>query len=208
MPGAAFCHRCRTRVVRQATPTAPGSAQAPAVTPLARRPERPGGVTLVALLDFAAAALALAPAAAVAGTLGTGAGPGSALVAGAGAGALLAGLAVVAGMGLLQLEEFGRRAQLGLGLVGLPIIPVGTTVSILLWVYLTRPGTRLLFSGRSDLSPAEVASLTRATKDQGLAVAGAVLGLAATVMALLLLGSLFLVRVLAAAPAASSVVAG
>jgi hypothetical protein len=145
----------------------------------------------VALLDLVTAGAALAPAAAIAGTLGDGEGPGPALVASAGVGALIAGLAVVAGMGLLKLEEYGRRTQLGLAIVGLPFVPVGTAVSILLWIYLTRPGVRLLFSGRSDLSPDEATTVARAARDQGLALAAAVLGLATAALVVLMLASVF-----------------
>jgi hypothetical protein len=198
MPGAAFCSRCRQRVPRPS----PGGGLAPpagSLPPPAASaeggpiPARPGVLTALAVLDFLSAAIALAPAAAAAGRLhrdGSHAG----ILAAAGACALLAGVAVVAGMGLWQLEEYGRRTQLGLAVLGLPLVPVGTFMSILVLGYLAKPGTRLLFSGRSQLSPDEAAEVSRAAGDQGLAMAAAVVGLVLAGLVLLGLAAAFLVR--------------
>jgi hypothetical protein len=162
-------------------------------------------MTLVAVLDLAVAAIALAPAAFLAGTLADVHPPEAPLVVAAGVGALLAGVAVVTAVGLLQLEEYGRRGQLGLAIVGLPLVPFGTAVSILLAIYLTRPRVRLLFARRGALSPAGQAALAHAAGDQGLAIAAAVVGLTAAAIVLLALFSAFLMNLLAALPPSSGV---
>ncbi len=191
MPGAAFCSRCRQRVPR---PSPVGGLPPPAATAVGGPiPGRPGVLTALAVLDFLSAAIALAPAAAAAGRLHRD-GNHAVILAVAGACALLAGVAVMAGMGLWQLEEYGRRTQLGLAVIGLPLVPVGTFMSILVLAYLAKPGTRLLFSGRSRLSPDEAAEVSRAAGDQGLAMAAAVVGLVLAGLVLLGLAAALLVR--------------
>jgi transglutaminase-like putative cysteine protease len=143
-------------------------------------------LTALAVLDFLAAAILLSPAAAVAQRLRH-EGDHSLLLAGAGASALLAGLAVAAGMGLWQVEEYGRRTQMGLLALGLPLVPVGTFLSILLYLYLAKPGTRLLFAGWRDLSPEEADEASRPSAEQRLAMAAAGLGLILAVVALLVI---------------------
>lgn len=212
IPGTVFCHRCRARVGRRTQAGRATHPPLPAPTPHAatptpeRRPPRPGRprcMTLVAALDLAVAVIALAPAALLVATIADAEPPEAALVAGAGVGALLAGVAVVTGIGLLQLKEYGRRGQLGLAVVGLPLVPFGTVVSILLAVYLTRPRVRLLFAGERVLSTAEQDALANAVEDQGLAMAAALVGLAAAAIVLLALLSALLINLLAALPASS-----
>jgi len=139
--------------------------EAPSV---ARR--RPMALTALATLDILLVAIALAPAAAVAGLMGA---PrdSAALLAVAGLSALVAGLAAVAATGILQLEEYGRRAQLTLLSVGMLFVPVGTLVSFLLWTYLKKPEVRLLFSGRAHVHGARPAGSGDIRTETGMALA-------------------------------------
>jgi type II secretory pathway pseudopilin PulG len=73
-------------------------------------------------------------------------------------------LALACAVGLWRLRPWGRRVQIGLAVIGLLAIPVGTVVAALVLWYFFRPAVRLLFSGRApeELSPAEVALVARA----------------------------------------------
>jgi hypothetical protein len=82
---------------------------------------------------------------------------------------------VIAGMGLLQLEEYGRRTQIGLSVLALPLLPVGTLVAILLYGYLAKEPTRRLFAGE-DAAGGHPRESRGTGSAHGLALAGVVLG--------------------------------
>lgn len=69
----------------------------------------------------------------------------------------LAALQLACGLGLWRLQSYGRTIQLILGWIGLLGFPVGTVISILILLYLFKPGIKLLFSGRPQtaLTPDE-----------------------------------------------------
>jgi hypothetical protein len=54
-------------------------------------------------------------------------------------------------------HPFGRALQRLVALLWLPVVPFGTLLGLVMWIYLGRPGVRLLFSGRAgrQLSDAE-----------------------------------------------------
>jgi hypothetical protein len=144
-------------------------------------------LTALAALDFVWAGTLLTPAAYAATRLARN-DSSPAQLAAIGGLALLAGVAIVAGMGLLQLEEYGRRTQLGLAALALPLVPLGTLVAILLYVYLTRPRTRLLFEGPD--APAAPEADEPPGREHGLAMAAVVLGFvvaAAVIVAIVVL---------------------
>jgi hypothetical protein len=147
-------------------------------------------ITAMAVLDFMAVVILLVVAMALMVPDGE-QGLGAPEIAGAGLLALIAGLNVVAGMGLLHLEEYGRRSQLGLVALCLPAVPVGTVVAILLWLYLRGKATRLVFSGRSRFSSAEAAELAKPSQLRGLALAAVVMGLVLASLALIGIGFIF-----------------
>ena len=82
--------------------------------------------------------------------------------------AILIGLAVyqiVCGLGLWQLRSYGRTMQMisaGIGLLG---IPFGTIIAIIILVYLSKPGVKVLFSGKraEELTPDEVVAVHSVT---------------------------------------------
>jgi hypothetical protein len=171
----------------------------PAPEPRAFR--RPGVLVALAVLDFLAAVIALAPAAAAAGAFSR-QHPSAPLLAAAGLAALLSGLAVVAGVGLLQLEAYGLRTQVALSALGLPLVPVGTLIAALLLAYLRKPATRALFSPRGEKPARDAGEAPRASDGEGLALAAVVIGLVLAGMLLLALVGTFLVRLLAVWPIA------
>jgi hypothetical protein len=193
-PGAAFCNRCRRRVPRLSLSLAAASdAAAPPLAAALRSPSaRPRVLTALAALDFVWAGIVLAPAAVLATRLARNDSTPAQLVT-IGALALLSGVAVVAGMGLIQLEEYGRKTQLGLSALLLPLVPLGTLVAILLYAYLGKPRTRWLFAGPG--APAPPGADAPPGREHGLALAAVVLGflvaaaVAAAIAVLLLAGA-------------------
>ena len=105
-------------------------------------------------------------------------------VAASGGTALLAFLATLTGIGILGLRPYGRRAQIGLSLAVLPIVPFGTVFSLLLLAYLVKPEVKALFEespSRGNL-PASV--------DSGLAVAATIVaGISLIVAASVVMGA-------------------
>jgi general secretion pathway protein G len=55
---------------------------------------------------------------------------------------------LAAGIGLLRMKAWGRIVQIVMACVGLIGIPVGTIISVLILIYLLKPGARVLFSGK------------------------------------------------------------
>jgi len=151
-PEVTFCSACGARIDATDTPGPP--------------PDRPPFVTILALLQWASAAVTLLLTA-------------LALVSIAGASSvrsvaviltfLLAagGVANLAcGIGLWTLKPYGRMLQLVFAWIGLLAVPFGTIASVLVLVYLRRPGMRTLFSGKpaEALSAADRAQIAAANQ--------------------------------------------
>lgn len=122
---------------------------------------RPRTITLLAALQFFLAPIWLLGGLAVAVSVVAGpAGQADAAVGGflsLGLGALQ----LACGIGLWRLKSYGRTLQLVFAWIGLIGFPIGTVISIVLLVYLFKPGTKVLFSGKSasDLTATEVAQV-------------------------------------------------
>jgi hypothetical protein len=87
-----------------------------------------------------------------------------ALVTGVGAFYAVFGIVSLAcAVGLWNLKGYGRTIQLVLSFIGLLGIPFGTVISVLILVYLFKPGVKVLFSETppSRLSAAEIAEVTK-----------------------------------------------
>jgi type II secretory pathway pseudopilin PulG len=90
-------------------------------------------------------------------------------------GALLVGWGLVSlacGIGLWKLKSWGRTLLMVLSVIGLLNIPVGTVISILILVYMNKPGVKVLFSEvpPSRLSAADVAEVQKLSESSGLVV--------------------------------------
>jgi len=86
----------------------------------------------------------------------------------------IGGLSLACGIGLWKLRPWGRGLQIGLSIIGLLGIPVGTLISGLILYYMFRPEVKILFSGRSEaeLSVTERALLAqRQSSNAGATVA-------------------------------------
>jgi hypothetical protein len=94
---------------------------------------------------------------------------------------------VVCGAGLLQMKPHGRTVLLAFAWIGLIGIPIGTIISILILVYMYKPGIKALFSGRpfSEFSPDELAQISAVTRSST----------ATTVVVVVLVGVLMLAMV-------------
>jgi type IV pilus assembly protein PilA len=57
-------------------------------------------------------------------------------------------LQIACGIGLWKLKGYGRTIQLVFAWIGLIGFPIGTVISILILVYLFKPGIKILFSGK------------------------------------------------------------
>lgn len=146
-PGASFCARCGR----------------PAATTSLRAFRRPGVVTLLAVLNFVGAGLAFAGSAAIViATLASREKEAVPLVAFALLYGVIALVQLATGIGLWNLRSWGRTLQLVLAFIGLLGIPCGTIISILILIYLFKPGVRILFSERSprELSAPELAEVS------------------------------------------------
>lgn len=182
-----FCSRCNASMPTDAascpscgTPVAPfgGSRFQPppgaamprlnpdaSAGPGAARPRRPLPITVLALLQFVGGLFTLAVA--MLGGIGLLAGDGTEpvvtwiILVALG---LIAFVSVLAGVGLWRLRPFGRTMQQVMAGIGLLGVPLGTIVSILILVYLNKPGIKLLFGAKpretwSDADHAEVAQI-------------------------------------------------
>lgn len=56
-------------------------------------------------------------------------------------------LSAAAGFGLLKMKEWARWVTIVLAIFGLPLIPIGTLISVFILFYLFKPETRQLFIG-------------------------------------------------------------
>jgi type IV pilus assembly protein PilA len=78
------------------------------------------------------------------------------------------GLLLTCGSGLWNLRPIGRTLQRIFAFIGLLGIPFGTIISILILVYLNKPGIKVLFSGRppddwTEQEAAEVAAIPQSS---------------------------------------------
>ncbi len=196
VPGAGFCSACGTEVPAPPKPTAApfpvtppieppfaSSFESPSVPPVLSTPTnapvvitRPGVITFLAVLHFIGAAFWLL------GGLGSFAGntstPDMAVGLVMAAFFLLVGAAqVFCGIGLLRLKPYGRTIQLIFAWIGLLAIPVGTVISILILIYLFKPGIKLIFAGRpgDDFTDQELTDITNDTRTSGAMTAIAVI---------------------------------
>ena len=142
-PGSTFCAKCGR----------PASATAPLAL------DRPGLVTLLAVLNVIGAGLALLYAV-IMGIAAMGAkDEAAAMVAAAVVLATVGFVQIAAAIGLWGLKAWGRTLQIVLSCFGLLGIPCGTIISGLVLYYMFKPGVRILFSERSprQLNPQELA---------------------------------------------------
>jgi len=96
----------------------------------------------------------------------------------AGGALLLAVLQYFCGRGLWNMESYGRSIQIACSIVGLLGFPLGTAISVLILVYLSKPEIKILFSGRTmqQLLPSEIEMLRRfeTSGASGAAIAAAI----------------------------------
>ena len=154
-PNTAFCSSCGAPV--------PGVAGGPSVL------KRPGLITLLAVLQLVGAAIWLLTALAAVTTDIAGVSQEQREVANIAVAVLLGSLGLVqvfCGVGLWKLRPYGRTIQLTFAWIGLIGIPFGTIVSILILVYLYKPGIKALFSGKpiSELSADERTSIAEVSQ--------------------------------------------
>jgi type IV pilus assembly protein PilA len=142
---AAFCGSCGAQIA------SPG-------TDAPRELSRPGIVTLLAVLQFIGAAVSLLAAVVMLAATALSYGKDEGQPLGVLLAILFGGLGaaeLVCGIGLLKLKSYGRTLQLVFSWVGLLGFPIGTVISLLILIYLNKPGLKVLFSGRpaSQLTP-------------------------------------------------------
>jgi type II secretory pathway pseudopilin PulG len=126
---------------------------------------RPGVVTVIAILDLIFGTLALLAAAlvVVAGFSGRSADGPLVMVLMGGMYGVFGLMGVAAGVGMLQMRSWGRILQIVMACFGVLALGCGTIVSILILVYLFKPGVKVLFSGRTaeELTPQEAADVAQ-----------------------------------------------
>ena len=125
---------------------------------------RPGIVTVMAILDLIAGSLGLLGAVIVViGALASGDRAESpAVLAAIGLlYAVVGGVYVAAGVGLLQMKSWARILQIVLACLG--ILSCGILISVLMLVYLFKPGVKVLFSGKTaeELTPQEASDVAQ-----------------------------------------------
>jgi uncharacterized membrane protein (DUF2068 family) len=160
VPGSSFCLGCGN----------PVAAPSPA-TAL----RRPTIISVLAVLQYVGGAIALI----VALALLAAAGKGEERTIGLALGALFAiagGLQISCGFGLWNLRSWGRILQMVFAGIGLLGIPLGTVISILILVYMSKPGVRVLFSEKhpNRLTPAEIAAAWEVSQGGGAGIAVAI----------------------------------
>jgi type IV pilus assembly protein PilA len=189
-PGVRFCPSCRKRVVPPSegfgnTPplgsvappppppsyqAAPASGSQPQVAAALFPPytvdmRRPGIITAMAVLNLIGGGFSLLGAlivviAGMAGGQGTG--EDLALMAGLGGlYALIGAVYLAAGVGLLQMKGWARILQIVLACLGL--LSCGIIISVLMLIYLLKPGVKVLFSGKTaeELTPQEASDVAQ-----------------------------------------------
>jgi type IV pilus assembly protein PilA len=181
-PNSAFCGAC-------GAPAGYGGV-------VASPPARPTLVTVLAVLQFLGAGvwllMAIVTLVAVA-TDDSGQVEPAVVALGLGLGCIAA-LQVTCGVGLLKLKPYGRTLQLVFAWIGLLGIPIGTLISILILVYLFKPGIKVLFSGRPapEWTPDERTHVVAVTQGSQLATA-----ILAILVALVAIGGVGIVAAIA-----------
>jgi type IV pilus assembly protein PilA len=134
----------------------------PSVTP--RIGQRPGIVTLLSVLQFVGSFISLLVAVVGFGAAFSTAEVGTLLFAIFFGG--LAALQAVCGIGLWKLKGYGRTIHLVFSWIGLIGFPIWTIISILILVYLYKPGIKILFSEKSvaQLTAEEMTQVQMATQ--------------------------------------------
>lgn len=185
VPNAAFCSKCGSAVMASVPPpteAAPPVQPPPApptppkifMPPAAPRGPvvitRPGIVTVLAVLQFIGAAFWLLVG--FGGMAASLSAPGTDAFGGTIAMGIFAVCGVAqlfCGIGLLGLKPYGRTLQLIFAWIGLLGIPVGTVISVLILIYLFKPGIKLIFSGRpgDDFTDQELADIQNDTRSSG-----------------------------------------
>ncbi len=136
--------------------------------------QRPGVVTLLAILQFFFGPIMLLGGAIAVVVSLSSEGPERALMLGVGAFYAIFGIiSIVCGVGLWNLKRYGRTLQIVFSCFGLLAIPIGTLISGLILAYLYKPGVKVLFSETppSQLSAADVADVARLSETSGVTVA-------------------------------------
>jgi type IV pilus assembly protein PilA len=166
-----FCSGCGAQLEGVNDPTSAATAPVPL--------KRPGSITLLAVLQFVGAAIWLIVVIALAATALSGD-----MDATATGGAVfltaVAALQLMCGIGLWKLRPYGRNLQIGFAVIGLLGVPLGTIISILILVYLFKPGIKAIFSGKpsSEFTPDEISAIRAITEGSGAATALIVVGVA------------------------------
>ena len=155
--GGGFCVKC-------------GAPARPIVTTDGRL-ERPGVVTFLAVLQFISAAIwLLSSILGLALTIAdTPAERDPTAVIVFGLMLSLGALQLACGIGLWKLKPYGRWLQIAGSCIGLVAFPVGTIISVVILVYLNKPGIKLLFSGKpvESYTPEELSAVAAATTSSG-----------------------------------------
>jgi general secretion pathway protein G len=138
--------------------------------------KRPGVITLIAVLDLVFGSIYLLAVAGIAFSLESKEWDTTSVVILSILG-VCGAVTILAGTGLMLMRSFGRLTQLVLSSIGLLAFPLGTIISVLILYYLTRPGVKVLFSGKraDQLTPVEAASVAQLQSSGG---AGVVLAVA------------------------------
>jgi type II secretory pathway pseudopilin PulG len=131
--------------------------------------QRPGVVTLLGVLDLVGGGLLLLSGILMTLAVAGGKTPEPVALVLTAAYALVGVAYVAAGVGMLKLRSWGRTLQIVFACIGLLGIPCGTLISVLILVYLLKPGVRILFSGREaqELSPGEAAEVRQLMQGSG-----------------------------------------
>ncbi|MBI2840083.1 MAG: hypothetical protein HYX75_17345 [Acidobacteria bacterium] len=174
-----YCQRCG-KTLPEGVSICPHCARSSLPPPIPTNTlERPTIVTVLAVLQFIGGGVfGLGALALLAAAASREAGAGSfiflfALLA-------AAALQILCGHGLWQLKSHGRSIQIVLACIGLLAIPLGTVISVLILIYLFRPGAKILFSGKTwaELTPAERGAVAQLPSGGGAVIAVAVVAVA------------------------------
>jgi type II secretory pathway pseudopilin PulG len=160
VPGTAFCAGCGNPIA--------GPSPAAAL-------RRPTIVSVLAGLQYAGGAIALIAALGLFAAAGKGEERTFSLALGA-LFAVAGALQISCGFGLWNLRSWGRILQMVLAGIGLLGIPLGTVISILILVYMSKPGVKVLFSEKhpNTLTPAEIAAAWETNQGGGAGVVVAI----------------------------------
>ena len=191
VPNAAFCSKCGAPVVAA---SAPATVPPPAAEPAAPAPPplssstprifdtpsaasgtvvitRPAIITVLAVLHLVGGAFWLLVG--LGGLVSTASGDMAAALVAAPVFLAIGVAQLFCGIGLLKLKPYGRTLQLVFAWIGLIAIPVGTIISILILIYLFKPGIKLIFAGRpgDDFTDQELAEIKADTTNSGAMIA-------------------------------------